>query len=150
MNKYTIIFLLPILLSACAGGEGDKKIQSADELLKADKITNSKIYHNPVSADKPVSPDEAAKLSFDEVAFDFGKVKEGEVVEHLFKFKNSGKAPLVITNATSTCGCTVPLWPKEPIPPGQTGEIKVSFNSKGKNGLEEKEIYIFNKIHNAL
>jgi hypothetical protein len=118
------------------------KFQSADEVLKSDKINGSKIYYNPVSADKPLKENEVSKLSFEKVEHDFGTIKEGEIVQHIFKFKNSGNSPLVITNASGTCGCTVPEWPKEPIAPGKSGEIKVSFNSKGKSGVEEKEVYV--------
>jgi len=127
-------------LLSCSSG--DLKFQSADEVLKSDKINGSKIYYNPVSADKPIKGQEPAKLSFEKNEHDFGTIKEGELVHHIFKFKNSGKAPLVITNASGTCGCTVPEWPKEPIAPGKSGEIKVTFNSKGKRGVEEKEVYV--------
>ena len=72
----------------------------------------------------------------------FGKVTEGDLAQHVYKFKNTGKAPLVITNASGSCGCTVPSWPKEPIAPGAGGEIKVSYNSTGKSGREEKEITV--------
>lgn len=139
------IFFIPLMLSIIAlscSADKIEKIPSSEDVLNADKISGSKIYHNPVSADKPFKDDEAAKMSFEELAHDFGTIKEGEVVQHIFKFKNTGKAPLVITSATGTCGCTVPLWPKEPIMPGKNGDIKVSFDSAGKSGTEEKEIYI--------
>lgn len=136
-----LTFLCPIfILFSCSSGE--EKFQSADEVLKSDKINGSKIYYNPVSADKPLKENEVSKLSFEKVEHDFGTIKEGEIVQHIFKFKNSGNSPLVITNASGNCGCTVPEWPKDPIAPGKSGEIKVSFNSKGKSGVEEKEVYV--------
>jgi hypothetical protein len=136
-----LALLFPIfILFSCSSGE--VKFQSADEVLKSDKINGSKIYYNPVSADKPLKENEVSKLSFEKLEHDFGTIKEGEVVQHIFKFKNSGNSPLVITNATGTCGCTVPQWPKDPIAPGKSGEIKVSFDSKGKSGVEEKEVYV--------
>jgi hypothetical protein len=128
------------VLFSCS--QNNEKFQTAEDVLKSDKINGSKIYYNPVSADKPFKENEAAKLSFEKSEHDFGTINEGDVVEYVFKFKNSGKAPLVITNASGNCGCTVPSWPKDPIPSGKSGEIKVSFNSKGKSGLEEKEIYV--------
>jgi hypothetical protein len=140
MKYLFLISILSFLLFNCSSGE--VKFQTADEVLKADKINGSKIYYNPVSADKPLNKDEAAKMSFDKTEHNFGTIKEGQVVQHLFKFKNTGKAPLVITNASGTCGCTVPEWSKEPILPGKSGEIKVSFDSKGKSGKEEKEVYV--------
>jgi len=60
---------------------------------------------------------------------------EGEKVVHVYKFKNSGKEPLVISNAKGSCGCTVPEWPREPIPVGGSGEIRVQFDSKVKEKL---------------
>ncbi|MCO4291482.1 DUF1573 domain-containing protein [Solitalea sp. MAHUQ-68] len=82
-------------------------------------------------------------IKFDEDKFDFGKITEGEVVEHSFKFVNKGKFPLIIKSAIASCGCTVPSKPDEPIAPGATGVIDVKFNSKGKQGLQDKHITIF-------
>ena len=53
-------------------------------------------------------------------------------MKYAFKFKNTGSEPLVISDAKGSCGCTVPDWPREPIAPGASGEIKVEFDSKGK------------------
>jgi hypothetical protein len=75
-------------------------------------------------------------------AWDFGKITEGERVEHTFKFKNTGKANLVIASCTASCGCTIPDWPKEAIAPGGSGEIKVEFNSSGKSDMVTKDITI--------
>lgn len=77
-------------------------------------------------------------MEFEETAFDFGTINRGENVEHTFTFKNTGKAPLVITNATSTCGCTVPTWTKDPIQPGDTGELVVKYNGSGSNAVTKK------------
>lgn len=73
----------------------------------------------------------------------FGEVKEGETVKHAFKFKNTGKTPLVIEEARPGCGCTVPKWPKEPIPPGGESEIIAEFKTQGQGGgVKEKSITI--------
>jgi len=69
-------------------------------------------------------------MKFTEYSHDFGNVGKGSENTHVFKFTNTGEAPLNITNARSTCGCTVPEWPKEPILPGEGGEIKVVFKPK--------------------
>ncbi|MEC7783603.1 MAG: DUF1573 domain-containing protein [Bacteroidota bacterium] len=74
-------------------------------------------------------------MEFEESAYDFGNIARGTAVEHVFKFKNTGKAPLVIVDATSTCGCTVPSYPKEPIQPGETGELLVKYNGSGLNAV---------------
>ena len=73
------------------------------------------------------------EISFEQTEHDFGTIDQGTNVEHTFKFTNTGKAPLVITNATSSCGCTVPTWTKEPVAPGETGEMLVKFNGSGQN-----------------
>jgi hypothetical protein len=75
-------------------------------------------------------------------AFDFGKVTDGEVVEFSYRFKNTGNQPLVISNASASCGCTVPEKPEAPIKPGETGFIKVKFNSEGRVGAAHKTVTV--------
>ncbi|MBS9522859.1 DUF1573 domain-containing protein [Litoribacter ruber] len=86
---------------------------------------------------------EGAAISFAEKSKDFGDITQGDKVEHTFKFENTGSAPLVISNVAATCGCTVPAWPKEPIAPGESAEIKVSFNSAGKMGKQNSVVRIY-------
>ena len=81
-------------------------------------------------------------LVFEDTLYRFGTVKEGEEVTHSFPFTNSGKSDLLISNASASCGCTVPEWPKEPVPPGGKGVIKATFNSEGKQGKQSKKIVI--------
>jgi hypothetical protein len=82
-------------------------------------------------------------LTFEESSKDFGDITQGDKVEHVFKLENTGNAPLVISNVAATCGCTVPSWPKEPIAPGKTAEIKVTFNSAGKMGKQNSVVRIY-------
>lgn len=89
-----------------------------------------------------VDPATAANITFEENNFDFGTLEEGEKVEHIFKFENTSDNPLTISNARGSCGCTVPEWPREPIAPGESGEIKVKFDSKGKKGKQSKTVTI--------
>lgn len=79
-------------------------------------------------------------MTFDETVHNFGNVVEGEKVEYSFKFTNTGDKDLLITEASSSCGCTVPDWPKEPVRPGKSAYVKVVFNSAGKDGFTEKQI----------
>lgn len=91
-----------------------------------------------------------AEIKFDEekpdslksVEFNFGTIKQGDVINHEFVFTNIGKEPLIISEAHGSCGCTVPQWPKEPIKKGEKGTLKVTFNSAGKMGLQDKTITI--------
>mgnify|MGYP001823378963 FL=1 len=80
------------------------------------------------------------RFKFDKTEHDFGTINEGDVVETVFAFTNVGKSELIITSAKGSCGCTVPEWPKEPIMPGEVGEIKVKFNSYRKPNLQQKQI----------
>ncbi len=88
--------------------------------------------------DRPNGP----VMKFDVLEHNFGTIKQGESVTFEFKFKNSGKEPLIINTATGSCGCTVPEYPKEPIKPNGNGVIKVTFNSAGKSGPQDKTVTI--------
>jgi hypothetical protein len=81
-------------------------------------------------------------FKFEAEEFDFKKLEQGKSVSHDFKFKNVGKEPLLITDATATCGCTKPTFAKDPVKPGGTGVISVTFNSTGKMGAQDKQITI--------
>lgn len=85
---------------------------------------------------------DGAVISFKETVYDFGTIKQGEVVNHTFTFTNTGKQPLIIENASASCGCTVPEWTKTPIAPGDKGEVKVQFNSTGKFGQQAPMVTI--------
>jgi hypothetical protein len=87
----------------------------------------------------PVPTGPTTAIKFDNPEFDWGKVMDGEKVTHIFKFKNTGNEPLIISNAKGSCGCTVPEWPKDAIAPGKSGEIKVVFDSKGKGAPGGKD-----------
>lgn len=79
-------------------------------------------------------------FKFNEEEFNFGTIMQGDQVKHEFEFTNTGKEPLVISNAAGSCGCTVPEWPKEPIMGGAKAVIKVTFNSAGKQGVQDKTV----------
>ncbi|MCS7005739.1 MAG: DUF1573 domain-containing protein [Cytophagales bacterium] len=81
-------------------------------------------------------------IEFAETEYFFGTIKQGDVIQHTFKFKNTGKIPLVISNITASCGCTTPEYTREPVPPGGEGEIKVEFNSAGKQGQQIRTVTI--------
>ena len=83
--------------------------------------------------------------------FSFGTIKQGESVTGEFKFTNIGNEPLIITNAEGSCGCTVPIFPKEPIMKNQSAVIKVTFNSTGKFGIQDKTVTITsNAVQNPM
>lgn len=90
--------------------------------------------------EKPVENPNQANFKFEKDTMNFGTIKQGEVVNYEFKFTNTGKEPLIITEAHGSCGCTVPEYPKEPIKPGGKGVIKVTFNSAGKSSMQIKTV----------
>ena len=89
-----------------------------------------------------VNAEDAAVFNFAQMSYDFGQITQGESVTYDFKFKNVGKSPLIITDATATCGCTKPEFPKTPIAPNESGMIHVTFNSAGKSGMQNKVITV--------
>ena len=93
-----------------------------------------------------ISTGKQTSIAFTEEEFDFGTIKQGDKVNHFFSFKNTGKNDLIISRAVGSCGCTVPEFPKEPIAPGKTGVMKVSFNSKGKSGKQQKTVSVYANI----
>ena len=89
-----------------------------------------------------INKENPAEIYAETFEFNFGEIAQGEKVEHKFKFKNTGSSPLILVDAKSTCGCTVPEIPTEPIAPGAEGEILVKFNSDYKKGEINKVISV--------
>lgn len=125
MKKILLTLPLLAILASC---------DDASSKIKSDGNTESKM------GTELVQSQDAPEFSFEEVFHNFGDIQEGEVVTHIFSFENSGNAPLVITSAQGSCGCTVPVWPREPIAPGERGTIEVTFNSKNRGGRQDKTV----------
>jgi len=123
-----IVFL--VVFSSC----GEK---TEDELSANELITNPNSADPNADADKPF-----AVIKFEQTSYDFGFVEAGNKVERIFKFTNSGEAPLLISGASASCGCTVPSYPKKPVQPGESDEIRVVFDTKGKAGNQMKVVTI--------
>ena len=96
----------------------------------ASKVKNENVE---VAAARDAQATTYPVIAFDETEFDFGNIAKGTAVEHKFTFTNTGKAPLVIVDAKSSCGCTVPVYTKEPIAPGAKGDLLVKYNGSGAN-----------------
>ena len=84
----------------------------------------------------------APKINFYEELYDFKEIPEGPQATHEFKFKNTGKEPLILSNVKASCGCTTPSWPKDPILPGKESTILVTYNTQGRPGPFTKSITI--------
>ncbi len=126
MKKTVLLTLLLFLFISCSD-DPSKKInkdnlkKAQEELAKMDKF--------------PV-------MQFEYEEVDFGQHKEGEILDTVFVFANTGEAPLIISKVRASCGCTVPEWPREPIQPGEKGQIKVSFDTNNRTGNQVKTVTI--------
>ncbi len=159
--KYIIRILFiaagAISISACSNGDLEKRVTDLERRIASLEGGNRPPSTQPVSVnqqqnnqavtpqtntpqEKPEGP--LPTMTFEEKVHDFGNIKEGEVVTKLFKFKNTGEAPLIISDASSSCGCTVPSYTKAPIAPGESGEIEVKYNSRGKKNQDNKVVRI--------
>lgn len=118
--------LLGGLLVSCSSGN------------KKDSDLPAGLVQNPNTASGKADADKLPKIEFEKDFHDFGKIIQGEKVTYAFKFKNTGKSLLLISNVSTSCGCTVTNFPKEPIKPGESGKIDVSFDSEGRRGPQNK------------
>ena len=100
---------------------------------------------NTLSAQQPT--DSGAKIEFDKETHDYGDIKYGANGGCTFTFKNTGSAPLIISKATGSCGCTVPTWPKEPIAPGASAEITVKYDTKRPGPINKNVTITSNAVN---
>jgi hypothetical protein len=127
MKKIILSISAAILLAACGS---DKTGVSTDDINISATANGTQN-----SASIPV-------IQFEEETHDFGKITQGEKVSYSFKFTNTGKSNLLISSAQASCGCTVPKPPKDPLAPGATDKIDVTFDSNGKSGKFDKQITV--------
>lgn len=120
----------------------DAKIMALEEKIQRLEASNTAVTPVNVQASQPADPSSLGQFEFSEMEYNFGTIREGEVVEHLFTFTNNGQAPLVISNITASCGCTSPDWTKTPVKPGEDGFVKVVFNSTAKSGSQAPTVTI--------
>ncbi|MGB0521926.1 MAG: DUF1573 domain-containing protein [Flammeovirgaceae bacterium] len=145
ISQILSIALVIFALVACDDKKASENTTKAPE--KASVASETKTNETEATAVSLKAEDtnaeaKYAKFEFEETKFDFGDIQQGDVVEHTFKFKNVGEVPLLITDTQVTCGCTTPEFTKEPVAPGESGEILVKFNSAGKSGNTSKNVTI--------
>jgi hypothetical protein len=114
--------------------------QDVVKKVENEKLSTDLVQTPKTSVENSTSVSGAPQFTFVEEEHDFGLLVDGEKVSYSFVFTNTGDAPLIISNAKGSCGCTVPNWPKNPIAPGETGNIDVSFNSSGRKGIQNKAV----------
>ena len=134
-----------------SGGRTEQAQVSSGSAGSVSKVTPVSPNGSAAPAGTPIGPPSAVAepsaerkttAHFEETVYDWGTLKVGEKMTHIFRFKNTGNQPLVIKDAKTTCGCTVPEKPQAPIEPGKMGELKVVFDSHNKFGTQVKPITV--------
>jgi len=151
MKKILLVLAAAITIASCK--EADKTAEATTTTSTAPATESSTPAPSTAAAPQQnvVDPATLTKVEWlDGVDRDFGKMKEGENLEVSFRFKNVGDKPLIISNVSASCGCTVPETPKKPYAPGETGVIKASFNSSGKPGSQSKQVNVFANLEPAM
>ena len=122
INHFIGLLIIGLSLTGCGGNTGSATGSSREK--------------------KTEDPSGVAEISFDHTEHDFGEIAEGEKVGCIFKYENTGSDNLIIQKASGSCGCTVPRWKKEPVPPGGSGQLEVIFDSSGRSGKQNKTITV--------
>ena len=134
------VVLLCVFVSACKNEKADPVYTDPAFHPKGNL---SDLVHNPVRPDGSIDSSYLPVMTFRDTLYEFGTVQEGDILTKEFTFTNTGTAPLLITEANSTCGCTIPEWPREAIAPDSSGVITVKFNTLHRTGAQLKEVTIF-------
>lgn len=143
-----LLMIVPVaavlLLTGC------KKNENADQLQTSETETVNAAQ--PTAQDQLIAEAQSKPLTnlvLSESHFDFGNVKKGEKVDHVYEVTNTGENPLIISAVKPGCGCTAPDYTKEPILPGQKGKITLSFDSSSFEGVQNKQAEVFANVEKA-
>jgi hypothetical protein len=139
----TIFTALTLLLTGCK--------KAASPISGQVEMPAAKTYGAP-QPEKPRIPPADGKypdMDFKVREFDFGTIDQGDIVSHTFSFINNGQADLLISTGKGSCGCTVPEFPKKPVKPGGSGQVKVTFNSAHKTGMQVKTVTLGTNTKNG-
>jgi len=124
-----LILTMPLLLLSC------KQSSDNQNLLPSDIVKNPNSASGNIDTDLPI-------ITFENDFYDFGKIIMGEKVSYSFRFTNTGKTDLIISRVTSSCGCTIGDFPKQPIKPGESNKIEVKFDSENRRGFQNKTVNV--------
>ena len=147
-TRLSLLSLVALLFVASSCGNADMEKRVANLERRLNQLENKGVVRTqpvtPTSTPQAAEELVASNASFkwDNTLYNFGTIKQGEVVNYVFKFTNNGTEPLQIASTSASCGCTVPQHTKEPIAPGASGEIVVRFDSKGKSGQQSPVITV--------
>jgi len=145
MKAILILALSVVVVFSCTDKRMENSLKNLEKRVATLEKKSGIATVNPVAEpvdNTPTDPSKSPVIVFENTEYDFGNVLEGDVVEYTFKFKNVGAMPLIISQATATCGCTVPEWPKDPIPAGKEGVISVKFNTTNRTNMQTKYVNI--------
>lgn len=145
--RLILVLIAAVSLTACKDRDAEKKIAALEARINSLEGKKSPAPSDPgkevVTPEAEVKPDGPLPvMEIDQTEYDFGVIKEGDKVSHVYKIKNTGVAPLIIQDAKPSCGCTAPDWTKTPIPPGGEGFVKAEFDSNGKANAQNKTITV--------
>ena len=144
-NLIKVIPLIAVLsLTSC------KKDQKADQLIvEEQQAVEAPVVQTQDELVKEAQSKPLTTLALSEANFDFGKLKKGDHVEHIYEVTNTGTNPLIISQVKPGCGCTVPDYTKDPILPGQKGKITLKFDSTNFDGLVNKQAEVYANVEKA-
>jgi len=140
--KKIVFFLIPLVIACHQDGKLKNlstKLYKKNTKYTIDTLTGDTLYVADAAQNKGMKK---TRISYENTHYDFGTVVEGKKVKKTFTFRNTGTAPLKIFSAYGSCGCTVPTYPKQLIAPGESGEILVEFNSRGRVGPNTKSVIV--------
>lgn len=149
MKTYIISFVALVSIASCDVRRRDKISDEAgmrqEKLDKETELQRKRVVNDSLDKLAAFLKDSTTVQLIDSV-YNFGSITAGEKVNYSFRFKNTGNKPLIVTEAHASCGCTIPEKPEKPIMPGETGVIKVVFNTQGKQGHQEKAIIVSSNV----
>lgn len=154
MKKVIILTVIALFVAFNANAQSTTDNGKHKGATKTENTDNGK--HNGASkADAAKGSNngkkaKVAEISFESLEYDYGNIYKGDNGECQFKFKNTGKAPLTITNCRASCGCTVPAWPKDPIAPGKTAVIKVKYDTNRLGTINKSITVSSDAINNSV
>jgi hypothetical protein len=131
MKLFLIVFSITAFMVSCTSNDGTSSISKEDSIRHAKMLDATSDTANYTSI-----------LWLDSMEQDLGTVTEGAQVEVSWRFRNTGKKPLIISQASASCGCTVAEKPDQPVAPGEESKIKAKFNSTGREGTQNKEVLV--------
>ncbi len=149
-KTFTLVALSMLMITVSCKKEEENVEKPKKEKIEFSAEERKKMAF-PDSKPKVIDPNaKFASMNFAETDHDFGNITQGDKVQHVFTFTNNGDTDLIITDAKSSCGCTVPEYPKTPVKPGEKASLTVSFNSSGKKGITKKTIRIHANTKNEV